>query len=207
MRRISVLLILVAALVSCEMKSQDPYVRTVQKFRYTKDSFFKFSPESPLEATEKRPFITLNYFDVDPAFKVKATLVPYSTPEPISMQMSGSTNEQYMKMGVLEFKLKGEPYKLTVYQSADFLRQGIHNDELFLPFSDLTNGKTTYAGGRFMDIDYNGQDTINLDFNYAYNPSCAYNHDFSCPVPPAENHLPIEINAGEKLYGNKVRFF
>jgi hypothetical protein len=189
------------------MTSQNPYIRAVQKFRYTKDSFFKFSPESPLAINEKRPFIALNYFDPDPAYKVKATLVHLENPEPISIQMSGGVNEQYYKMGFLEFRLKGKDCKLAVYQSGDFLRKNIHQDELFLPFSDATNGKSTYAGGRFMDIDYSGQDTINLDFNYAYNPSCAYNHDFSCPVPPAENHLPIEINAGEQLYGNKVRFF
>ena len=73
---------------------------------------------------------------------------------------------------------------------------------LFLPFKDLTNGKETYGGGRFMDILIPDTDKIILDFNKAYNPYCAFSHRYSCPLPPFENWLKTEIPAGEKLKQN-----
>jgi uncharacterized protein (DUF1684 family) len=189
------------------MISDNSYIKSVEKYRYSRDSFYKFSPESPLPPREKMPFMQLNYFDVDSNFRVTATLDLLATPESYMMGMTNAADEQYYKMGILNFTLKGKPYKLAVYQSGNFLNRGLHKDQLFLPFSDESNGKETYEGGRFIDIDYTGQSQITLDFNYAYNPSCAYNHEFSCPVPPAENHLPVKIEAGEKKYGDVVRIF
>jgi uncharacterized protein (DUF1684 family) len=103
----------------------------------------------------------------------------------------------------LKFKLNGKDYFLNVYQSdADVLAKfPEYKDILFVPFKDATNGKETYGGGRYIDIKMLSSKKVILDFNLAYNPSCAYGSDrYSCPIPPKENFLQVEINAGEKSY-------
>ncbi|MFC7667025.1 DUF1684 domain-containing protein [Hymenobacter humi] len=98
----------------------------------------------------------------------------------------------------LRFVLQGQPMRLSVYQSADLLKRPGFEDYLFVPFTDLTNGHGSYGGGRYLDlrIPPAGTRVMQLDFNRAYNPSCAYNHGYSCPVPPAENRLPVAIPVG-----------
>ena len=112
------------------------------------------------------------------------------------------TGPVYVKYADLYFTLKGEKQKLAVYQSQSLKTDPEYYDYLFLPFTDLTNGDSTYGGGRYIDlrIPEDGVKKITLDFNQAYNPYCAYSGGYSCPVPPAENNLDAAITAGVKTY-------
>ena len=109
---------------------------------------------------------------------------------------SKGTKQAYMKHGTFTFQLQGAKLRLFVYKSAEdpFARS------LFIPFSDETSGSETYKAGRYLDLEEQGGDDYELDFNLAYNPYCAYNDRYTCPIPPRENKLPIKILAGEKNY-------
>jgi uncharacterized protein (DUF1684 family) len=114
------------------------------------------------------------------------------------MQMSGGEPDLYYKVGKATFEIDAKPYNLILFKKVK--EEGA--PKLFVPFTDKTNGFETYGGGRFLDLPIPGLDSkaIELDFNKAYNPFCAYNHEYSCPVPPAENRLPIKIPVGEKTF-------
>ena len=106
----------------------------------------------------------------------------------------------YNKFGKTVFKLNGKKYTLAIYQNVDLVNTAGYEDYLFIPFKDLTNGEDTYGGGRYLDLKIPEGETILIDFNRAYNPYCAYNHNYSCPIPPFENHLKVKIEAGVKKY-------
>ena len=115
------------------------------------------------------------------------------------METSTVHRPLYRKYGELRFVLNGQALHLSVYQSTDLLKRPGFEDYLFVPFTDLTNGHGSYGGGRYLDLRIppaGSPGGLTLDFNRAYNPSCAYNHGYSCPVPPAENRLAATIPAG-----------
>jgi uncharacterized protein (DUF1684 family) len=107
---------------------------------------------------------------------------------------------EFVKYGEAHFVLNGMEYKLNVYQSPALQGAKAQDDSLFLPFTDQTNGEETYEVGRYIDLEIPSSGEIVIDFNMAYNPYCSYNHNYSCPIPPAENTLPIEVKAGEKKF-------
>ncbi|HEX8329127.1 MAG TPA: DUF1684 domain-containing protein [Hymenobacter sp.] len=172
--------------------------RSVAEFQETINKEFKNPKETPLTPAERRAFKTLPFYPTDYAYYVEATFVRDSTSQPFAMETSTSRRPLYRKYGELRFELQGQPQRLSVYQSVDPLKGPDLADYLFLPFADLTNGHGSYGGGRFIDlrIPPAGSTTLLVDFNRAYNPLCAYNHGYSCPVPPAENRLAVAIPAG-----------
>ena len=105
------------------------------------------------------------------------------------------TNKRYLRYGKFHFTLNGKQYTLEIYKS-------ILSDTLFVPFKDRTNGKETYEGGRYLDAEILTDYKMVLDFNMAYDPSCAYNEKFVCVLPPQENMLDVEIRAGERLFNH-----
>ncbi len=117
------------------------------------------------------------------------------------MKTSTSRLPEYRKYGQLHFHLGGKPLVLTVYQNLELIRQEKYRDYLFIPFTDETNGHASYGGGRYLDFRIPATPRVTLDFNLAYNPYCAYGGAYSCPIPPAENALPLAVEAGEKTYG------
>lgn len=170
----------------------------VREFQQTLNLEFSNPQESPLTAAERQAFKGLAYYPVGHAFCVEAVLVRDSLAQPFAMETSTGRRPQYRKYGELRFVLLGQPQRLSIYQSIDLLSRPGMADYLFLPFTDLTNGRGSYGGGRYLDlrIPPKGTGTIALDFNRAYNPSCAYNHAYSCPVPPAENRLSVAVPVG-----------
>jgi uncharacterized protein len=118
------------------------------------------------------------------------------------MQTHSGKIKQYFKYGFITFTLNNKPYKLYIYQSESLMHKEGFEDYLFLPFTDNTNYKTTYGGGRYLDFKLGDikNNILELDFNKCYNPYCAYAEGFSCPIPPAENSLQTTIEAGEKLW-------
>ncbi|WP_226913065.1 DUF1684 domain-containing protein [Flavicella marina] len=155
---------------------------------------------SPLKNKDRKQFQALPFFEWNKAYVVIASV--RLTPDAPLFKMETTTNRNplYQQYAVATFLLNGQKQTLKIYQSQDSKFSFDYKDYLFLPFKDLTNGEETYEGGRYLDVFIsniiNGE--ILLDFNRAYNPYCAYNHNYSCPIPPVENHLNTKIEAGVK---------
>lgn len=171
------------------------YIRKVNKERSDKNRMFKFTPDSPLSEEQKKEFEGLNYFEVNPEFKIKAKLRLIHEPESIYMPTSDGQEKRYRKFAYAEFELGDKEHKLLLYKAED---SGAN--ELFLPFYDQTSAEETYGGGRYLDLNKEGDRTIVIDFNKAYNPYCVYNAQFSCPIPPKENEVSIPVYVGEKNF-------
>jgi uncharacterized protein len=161
---------------------------------------FSNSKLSPLPKKEIWSFASLPFYAWDANFCVEATVD--KTPNAPLFEMPTSTERKvlYQKYADLNFTLNGKKFKLSVYQNQQLKYRMETRNQLFLPFKDLSNGRDTYAGGRYIDLDIlaikNGK--LLLDFNQSYNPYCAYNKNYSCPIPPIENHLETAIKAGIK---------
>ena len=136
-------------------------------------------------------------------FIVKAKFTKIENAPTFEMATTTDRKPLYKKYGLLNFTLNGEKCELTIYQSQDDLRDKKYKDYLFLPFTDDTSGNESYGGGRYMDVmttDITEDNTVLLNFNNTYNPYCAYNDKYSCPLTPRKNHLDVEIKAGIKVF-------
>lgn len=160
---------------------------------------FTKNPRSPLKLEDLE---NLRFFDANLKYKVTCTFKRTPNEKPFELPTSSGKTKPFVKYGVLSFELDGKKMQLTVYQNLSLTSQPKYAQHLFLPFRDETNGDTTYGGGRYIDItiaDVEAKKPV-LDFNKCYNPWCHYSDGFSCPIPPVENTLKIEIPAGEKLW-------
>jgi len=173
------------------------YEDAVARFRADKDAYFKTANGSPIPVAKREAFEGLPYFAVDAMYAFDdLTLEPYAGSEPSSFQIP-TTDGQLRpahRAGTFTFDLGGAPQHLTAY----VLNEG-DPSQLFLPFLDATTGTETYGAGRYLDLEPELDGTYEIDFNMAYHPSCVYDSNFSCPLTPAENRLPIRIEAGERL--------
>jgi uncharacterized protein (DUF1684 family) len=173
------------------------YKDAVEGFRLDKDEFFRTMPGSPIPEAERATFAGLPYFPVDEAMVFEGLpLEPYTGDEPSNFQIPTSDGKlrPAHRAGVLRFELDGAPRQLTAYTF-----DGGGGESLFVPFLDRTSGTETYGAGRYLDLEPEDDGTYTLDFNLAYHPSCVYDIKFSCPLTPAENRLPVRIEAGERL--------
>lgn len=172
----------------------------VEKFQKKINSEYADPKTSPLMAEDLKTFKSLDFFPISETYFVNATLVKATGGKVFEMKTSGTRTPKYIKYGTLNFKINGKPFQLAVYQSLDLIVQEKYKNHLFLPFSDLTTGKESYIGGRYIDLEIPKGNTIAVDFNQAYNPYCAYNYKYSCPLVPQENDLKIAIKAGVKTF-------
>ncbi|MGI4736544.1 MAG: DUF1684 domain-containing protein [Janthinobacterium lividum] len=163
--------------------------------RQQKDQTLHLAADSPVPEAQRATFAGLRYFPPAVEFRVVAQLTrqPGLLPQPLAMSLGAP--ESYQRWGTAEFELNGQPQKLTLLQKTG-------DKQLFVPFTDPTNGRQTYAAGRYLDLALPPAEAneVELDFNQAYSPYCAYNHDFSCPRPPAENRLTVAVAAGEQAF-------
>ncbi|OMP30363.1 DUF1684 domain-containing protein [Mangrovimonas sp. DI 80] len=164
---------------------------------------FRDATMSPLTDEDRKDFKGLSFFEVDSSYVVSATL--HRTPDSLWFLMKTTTDRESKERvyGVLKFELKGTSYELKVYQGEELMTQEGFEDYLFLPFLDNTNGDESYGGGRYIDLRIPEGDSLTIDFNKAYNPYCAYNARYSCPIVPRDNYLNTEIKAGVKAYKKK----
>ncbi len=169
-------------------------------FRSVKDGLFWNHPMTPLMAEQQALTDSAPFYDYDPEFAVWGTFNTDVLQYTLETQLAADGIFSYTRVAEIDFELKGKAYHLNMFWIDGY------GGALYLPFGDATNGKTTYGGGRYLydaikgaDLGTHG-DQILLDFNFAYNPSCAYNHLWSCPLPPAENKLELMIEAGEKAF-------
>jgi uncharacterized protein (DUF1684 family) len=172
------------------------YIQELLQFRMEKDSFLLTSPRSPIKKEDRQTFHHLKYYEVNPQFVVRATLHRDEKQPPLTITTTKGETRSAVSYGRLEFTLLGKPLHLTAYKFTDRRSEG----ELFVPFTDSTSGRETYGAGRYLDLKENETAEYVLDFNKAYNPYCAYNEDYSCPIPPRENRLSLSVTAGEKIY-------
>jgi len=185
------------------MNAQDAYTKEIMTYQYEQNLKFHNKDTSPLSAKDIKTFSALSFFKIDKKFKVTAQLVKEK--DPVIFEMETTTNRRplYIKYGRLTFTIDGKKQSLTIYQNKDFGRDPQYNDYLFLPFTDKTSGEESYGGGRYLDVlttDENKDGTITIDFNKSYNPYCAYNSNYSCPLTPKENTVNIALKAGVKVY-------
>lgn len=172
------------------------YEERIANHREEIQGFMKNDQESPLPDSIKSNFRTLEYFEPDPEFKVKATLELIDNSPDLNIATSDGKTRLYTKYAYAHFELQGQQYQLTLLKPMD----DKSNQDLFLPFGDPTNGEETYGGGRYLDLESTSKKNIMIDFNLAYNPYCVYSTEYSCPLPPAENQLTVGIRAGEKNF-------
>jgi uncharacterized protein (DUF1684 family) len=173
------------------------YEDAVQQFRDEKDEYFASAADSPIPEEQRAAFTGLAYFSVDEGLVVEGLeLEPYTGTEParFSIPTSDGRLRPAERAGVLRFDLGGQELALTGYRFA-----GDEDDGLFVPFLDTTSGAETYGAGRYLDLEPEDDGTWTIDFNLAYQPLCVHDPRYSCPLTPAENRLPIRIEAGERL--------
>ncbi len=193
---IAILLLHVISVNSQEKWSSNAVVE------FQKDLNLKYadSLKSPLMKEDLAVFKALDFFPINPQFAIQALFVRTKKEKSFKMKTTTSRLPEYKKYGELHFVIDGKSFKLNVYQNLDLIKKAAYKNYLFLPFSDKTNGKETYIGGRYIDMKIQKSKKWLIDFNKAYNPYCAYNYKYSCPIVPLENDLDIEINAGVKKF-------
>jgi len=179
-----------------DVDTTDVYTMEVRKDRLEKDRYLLTSGSTPIRASDMEMFKGLAYYPVSKDFVFYTALEPLDEPAEITIATSQDRPRQMLHIGALPFEVDGETHRLQVYAPKDTT----DGNYWFIPFTDATSGDATYGGGRYIDIEDVRADSVFLDFNYAYNPYCAYNERYDCPIPPAENALPIRIEAGEKNY-------
>ena len=165
----------------------------LDQFRAQKDDFFQHDWQSPLAADQRRDFIGLQYYPENPALRFTTPIEPHADQAIVTLITSTGSAREYVKYGQFSFEVNGAVATLHVYQDPD-------GDYFFLPFVDATAPEETYGAGRYLDLEQNRDGTFTIDFNYAYNPYCAYNDKWSCPIPPQENRVQVRIEAGEKNF-------
>ena len=178
------------------------YTNGIEKDRKLKDEEMKTDAHSPIPEEEKASFIQLNYYKPDIEFRKEASFKRFDQAEHFLMKTTTDRLPEYSLYGSITFQHKGKSYTLNVYQNIELVKKPGFEKHLFIPFNDETNGEETYGGGRFMDVYETDADSLLIDFNLAYNPYCAYNHKYSCPIPPESNNLQLKVEAGEKKWHN-----
>jgi uncharacterized protein (DUF1684 family) len=171
-----------------------------EKFQKTINSEYADAKTSPLMAEDLKTFKSLDFYPINAKYFVTAKLEKAQNEKVFEMKTTGTRTPKYIKYGTLYFTIDGVALKLNVYRNIELSKTKEYKDHLFLPFSDLTSGKGSYIGGRYIDLKVPNGNTIAVDFNMAYNPYCAYNHKYSCPIVPLENDLNVEIKAGVKAF-------
>jgi len=174
--------------------------KEAEKFQKKINSEYADAKTSPLMEADLKTFKTLDFFPVNAKYFVVAKFEKAENEKVFEMKTTGTRTPKYIKYGTLSFTIDGVPLKLNVYRNIELSKTKEYKDHLFLPFSDLTSGKESYIGGRYIDLTVPKGNTIAVDFNQAYNPYCAYNHKYSCPIVPLENDLNVEIKAGVKTF-------
>jgi len=167
----------------------------ISGYRARRDEYFAKDEHSPVAEEDRSAFTGLDYFDERPglAFVLEIDESGDGVGERVEFATADNVHKEFIRAGHVHFDVDGQPAKLSVFKD-------VERGRFFLPFKDATAGKETYAVGRYLDPQQRPDGKLVVDFNYAYNPYCAYSHGWSCPLTPFENILPLRIEAGEKNY-------
>ncbi len=200
--RFVVLLLAVSLFYSCETHTsvREKWFADTMEFQKTLNREFSDPKHSPLPPEAVPDFKGLEFFTPDKKYVVKAQFVRNPDPRPVEFSTSTDRKPKYIKYGSFRFKLEGKDCELSAYQGLEEPEDPAYKDMLFIPFTDKTTGVESYGGGRYLDIKIPEKDSVTLNFNLCYNPYCAYDHRWSCVIPPEENDLPVAVYAGVKAY-------
>ncbi|MCP4522283.1 MAG: DUF1684 domain-containing protein [Cytophagales bacterium] len=171
--------------------NEENYAYHLKNYREKYEKNLLRGEGSPIE--DKANFKGLAFFPPNTNLIVQAKVEKFKDFKTLEMITNRQEKTYYIYYATLHFTIQGQKQQLVLFQNQE------NNTEFFLPFKDLTNGKTSYGSGRYLDVKLSTDGSLELDFNKAYSPYCAYNYNFSCPIPPEENHLKIKIEAGEKI--------
>ena len=194
---LTVIVVIIIIFYGFQGQNDPQYVQDIKKERQERERFMLTSDESPIK--DKATFKGLKFYEPDPKYRIVADFTPIKDKKLVVLATSDGKEQRYMEYGYAEFDLDQFHNKLLILEMIDM---GPFRGKLFLAFGDATSGAETYGAGRYLDINKvpGGSATITLDFNNAYNPYCAYDYSYSCPLPPRENLLNAAIKAGEKNY-------
>ena len=163
----------------------------LDEIRKEKDEFFQESHHSPLLPEQRANFAGLNYFPENPELRLEVDVERFPEQEQVQIQTNTGDVQTYTRFGRFSFEVEGEQAELTVLEN---------EHGYFLPFADSLAGTETYGAGRYLEPSRLPDGRFEVDFNSAYNPYCAYNERWSCPITPAENRLKVPVRAGEKVF-------
>ena len=195
------LLCLSISMLTTTAFAQTSFADQLAKHRETYKKDLLASAGGPIKAEEDLTYV--QFYAPDSTYRVTATVELTPKAEPFEMPTYNGKTRTHVSYAILSFALRGKKQQLTLYRNLNAIRLPEYRDYLFLPFKDVTSAKETYGGGRYMDLrkgDIHDGHVI-LDFNKAYNPYCAYQEGYPCPIPPKHNLLSVAVEAGEKAYG------
>lgn len=192
--------ILIALFCWTTFYAQTDEIQKAETFQKNMNASFADADKSPLLEDDLKSFQGLDFFPISEEFIVKATFIRSKKEKPFQMKTTTERTPMYKKFGELHFEINGKKMQLNVYQNLELIQKSGFKDYLFLPFSDVSCGKESYIGGRYIDMRIPKSKEVIINFNLAYNPYCAYNYKYSCPIVPLENDLPIAILAGVKKF-------
>ncbi len=192
------LLSLLTIFFSAKMQGQSNFKKQIDSFRHHYIAELLADERSPIKAADTN---ALRFYKANPKFAVPAIFHRVQDTIGFDMQTHSGVIKKYYVYGELHFTMAKQTQTLLLYQSKSLMANPEYEDYLFLPFTDNTNYKSTFGGGRYIDLKIKdvADGTLTLDFNRAYNPYCAFKGGYNCPIPPAENKLSLYIKAGEKL--------
>lgn len=196
-------LVLALAFTAAFLQTDEEKIADIKKFQEKINQEFKDPETSPLSGKELKKFKSLPFYEIDLKYYVtaKLRLTPDTPFKPMKTTTPRIAHDRVY--GMLEFTLDGKEISIPVYQSKSLMETEEYKDYLFFPFTDLTNQEGTYGGGRYIDLRIPKEgDEIVVDFNKAYNPSCAYSPKYSCPIVPDENHIDLAVKAGVRYEGH-----
>lgn len=205
LRRLTVFSLLLNALALHAQQADSLYRAGIEAHRRHYKNEFVSEPRSPLTAQDTA---LLDFYPPDADWRVAARVQLTPEAKPFDLLTYSGQTRLYRQYGVLHFEVNGRPHSLNIYQNLVLAaRDSTYRDYLFLPFKDQTNGEATYGGGRYLDFRLgdirDGQ--LWIDFNKCYNPYCAYSDGYNCPIPPRENHLDLDVTAGERTFRGKKK--
>ena len=170
------------------------------QLREGKDQLLKHHPRSPIPESVRQGFKGANYFPIEPSYRFFCRLIRYPDTTTIRMMTSTGDEREYLRIGYVTFAIGDKTLTLQTYKTVHENENEGERESLFTPFRDATSGKETYGSGRYLEIEEAEDGLFLVDFNRAYNPYCTYSDKFSCPYPPKENWLDVEIRAGERKF-------
>lgn len=200
--KLSLLVLLIPVFCQAQLDSAR-LVKEIQAFQDELNHEYKDKSTSPLKPADLRKFKEHDFFSTDLKLAVEAQLILTPDAKFEAMAATGPAINEYRSYAIAEFELSGEKCQLTLYQSKNLMNRPEYADYLFLPFTDKTTGDESYGGGRYLGLRIPKEgDKIIINFNLAYNPYCAYNEKYSCPLVPRVNDLPVAVRAGVR-YASK----
>ena len=179
-------------------QSNDELIKEIEEFQAEQNEHYLNKETSPLKKKERRHFEGHLFHPIELSYRLTATFTEFDEKDTLVMKTSANTEKVFLRYGLLSFKIGDVDCELVAYQNVKWSKKEGYANDLFVPFRDVTSGKTSYGGGRYLDIKIPSSESLILNFNLAYNPYCAYTDGWFCCLPPAENTLKVEINAGLK---------